>query len=101
MKFEVPGIYINTKTKEFAVFQNKRTSPYVIDMHRERIDMINNGFEYMCPISGDASIGISDGWKQVSRRGWTKSEDTKADALAYAEAVVAILKKQEGNNERL
>jgi len=95
VRFKVPGIYINAKTKEFAVFQNKRTSQYVIDIHRERIDMIENGFEYMCPVSGDASINVStDGWTQAKRGKWTRPEDTKADALAYAEAVVAILKKQ-------
>ena len=100
MMFEVPGIYINTKTKQFAVFQNKRTSIYVIDMHKERIDMINNGFEYMCPVMGDASIGVSDnGWKQAKRGEWTKASETKADALAYAEAVVAILKKDKDNEK--
>ena len=98
MAFKVPGIYINPKTKEFAVFQNKRTSPYVIDMYKERHAMIRSGFEFMCLISGDASIHISDGWKQVKRNEWTEVKEGKADALAYAEAVVTILKKEAESN---
>ena len=96
-RFKVPGIYVNVKTKEFAVFQDRRTSKYVIDIHKERIDMIREGFEYMCPVNGDGSIGVSDGWTQAQRGKWTRpSRENKADALCYAEAVVAILKNDLG-----
>jgi len=96
MSIQVPGLYINAKTKEFAVFQNKRTSQYVIDVHSERLKMLSSGFEFMCGITGDACINVYglENWKQVKRGMWTKPEDTKADALAYAEAVVAILKSE-------
>ena len=96
-RFKVPGIYINAKTKEFAVFQDRRTSQFVIDIHKERIDMINNGFEYMCPVNGDGSISRSDGWAQAQRGKWTRQpKENKADALCYAEAVVTILKNELG-----
>jgi len=96
------GIYINHKTKEMFVHQSKNTQYKGIITHDSWVKkMIEDGFEYLCYSMGIASLQEQpDGYKFVTYATHTKPKDidTKADALAYAEAVVAILKKQGEQN---
>ena len=93
-----PCIFINPKTKEFAVFQDRKTSNYVVDFLSIRKKMVDAGFEFFASIKGDAAldaINIKDTWTQVTSVSWTKEpRKTKADALTYMEAAVVILQHQ-------
>ena len=94
IRIDEPSIYINARTKEFLVAQGRSTSPYVISNGHALGKFVELGFEYFCSIAGDASILVRDlGWTQIKSTGYVQKE-SKADALAYAEAVVAILQKE-------
>ena len=86
-----PAIYINTRTKQFAIFQDRATSHFVIRSSEMRQDMLDNGFEYFCTIVGDSSVVEYKEWTQVDIN-WTPIKSSRADALAYAEALVLIIK---------
>ena len=92
------GIYINHKTKEMFVHQSKNTQLKGIVVWTKWAEkMVKDGFEYLCYSMGIASLEEQpDGYKFVTYATHTKPKNvnTKADALAYAEAVVAILKEQ-------
>ena len=93
-----PMLYINPETKEMAIFQDKSTDSKVVWHPKKRTEMIANGFVKLCGITGPSTVFplASSGFTYVSGFTYTKKpEATKADALAYAEALVVILKQQE------
>ena len=94
VRIDEPMIYINAKTKEFVVAQQRNMSSYTVSNGHALGRFVEHGFEPFCAISGESSVMFrNNGWKQL-RAGDSLSKETKADALAYAEAVVAILKHE-------
>ncbi len=95
------GLYINHRTKEMAIFQDRMTAPCVVCNTSSRRKMVEAGFEYVTSITGPSTIFQNDsGYKLVSdgRPGSIDAysiADTKADALTYMEAAVAILRSKE------
>jgi len=93
------GIYVNHKTREMFVHQSRRTqSTGIVDFQHQVKKMVEHGFEYLCYTVGIASLQENEtGYKFVTHVSYTKPGNIKDDALKHAEAIVAILKKEDLN----